>query len=107
MMEWSMKHKKYKSFNLGPHKIKIRYVKNLVGDDNKPLYGLIDFSANTILICTHFNNVAISQDVIDHSLSHEIMHCIMNYLNMHELNANEVFVDTVSGSVLNVIKTLK
>ena len=100
-----MKRKKF--FLLGPHKIKIKYVKDLKNSDGQTLYGLADFGSNTIFVCTQFGEDKLDEDVIEHTQNHEIFHCILNYLNYHELNNNDVFVDTVAGCFLQVIKSLK
>jgi len=99
--------KRHKTFKLGPHTIKIKYAKDLKGDDGRSLYGVAIFHLNTIYVCTQFGADKVDEEVIEHTLAHEAVHFFLNYLNLHDMNGNDPLVDTLSAVMLQYFKTLK
>jgi hypothetical protein len=51
--------------------------------------------------------IILSEDVIFHSLCHELSHFIMILMNMAELNSNEAFIDVLGGFIAQFIKSKK
>jgi hypothetical protein len=99
--------KKYKSFKLGSHTIKIVYQKNVYGPDGNPVLGLSEFLHNQILVATEYGGKPIADEVIEHTLYHEAAHFMMHIMNQTELNNNEMFVDILGGHIAQMSKTLK
>jgi hypothetical protein len=82
------------SFKLGGHKIKVKYLDIVRDPDNgEQLLGLCNPMTNEILIATSMKNYRLSEEVIRHSLHHEIVHFICKLMNQPELDSNETFVD--------------
>lgn len=85
--------KKFKKIKLGSHTISIKYEKTVFNSEGEPVLGESDFLSNTIKISTEFGPKKIHEQVIQHTLFHEITHFILYLMNQHELNGNETFVD--------------
>jgi hypothetical protein len=99
--------KKYKSFKLGSHTIKVIYQKTVAGPDGSPVLGLSEFLHNQILIATEFNGKKIADEVIEHTLYHEAAHFMMYAMNKGDLNNDEAFVDILGGHIAQMTKSLK
>ena len=83
-----------KSFKLGGHSIKVKYIKTVRDHENgSEIFGNCNPMTNEIHIATHLNGTKLAEDVLRHSLKHEIVHYILILLNQTELNCNETFVD--------------
>jgi hypothetical protein len=82
-----------KSFKLGGHNIKVKYVKTIKDTDGGELMGQCNPMTNECLIATSLNGTVLAEDVIKHSLAHERVHFMLILLNLADLNNNEPFVD--------------
>jgi hypothetical protein len=90
---------------------------SILGNDYTIHYGKDINCENTIGLCksleckiyirTHFEGAELPKDQIMGTVWHEIFHAILTSLNMHDLNSNEDFVDTMGASVWQVLKTMK
>jgi hypothetical protein len=86
--------KRIKSFKLGGHTIKVKYVKTVRdASDGSEIFGNCNPMTNEFYIATHLNGNQLAEDVIKHSLAHERVHYMLILLNLAELNSNEGFVD--------------
>jgi hypothetical protein len=82
------------SFKLGGHTIKVRYLDKVHDpEDNSEILGLCNPMINEIFIATSIKNTKLSEDVIRHSLQHELVHFILKLMNQGDLDSNETFVD--------------
>lgn len=100
--------KRFKSFQLGSHTIKVKYVKKLISPENgKEILGLCSPLTNTITVSTHFNGEPISEDSIQHSFFHELGHYLMLVMNKLELYEDENFVDSLGMFIAQFYKTSK
>lgn len=85
---------KVKSFKLGGHTIKVKYVKTVRDHETgAEIFGNCNPMTNEFHIATHLNGTKLSEDVISHSLAHERMHYMLILMNLAELNNDEKFVD--------------
>ena len=83
-----------KSFKLGGHSIKVKYNKTVRDPETgQEIFGLCNPMTNEIHIATQLNKNVLNEDIIRHSLKHELCHYILILLNEAELNQNEKFVD--------------
>ena len=83
-----------KSFKLGGHTIKVKYVKTVRDHETgAEIFGTCNPMTNEIHIATHLNGTPLAEDVMKHSLAHERVHYMLILLNLAELNSNEPFVD--------------
>lgn len=97
-----------KSFELGPHKYKITYSKNVVDPSSGELVlGLTEPLQNRIQVCTHWNGEKLSEEAIEHTTWHEIVHAILIIMSESELNSNEKFVDSFGSYLSQIGKTKK
>jgi len=86
--------KRIKSFKLGGHTIKVKYVKTVrCQETGAEIFGNCNPMTNEIYIATYIRGNKIAEDVIKHSLQHEKAHYMLILMNEHELNSNEAFVD--------------
>lgn len=85
-----------KSFKLGGHSIKVTYTKTVRDHETgAEIFGNCNPMTNEIKIATYINGTKLAEDVLRHSLKHELVHYILMLLNQAELNSNESFVDMV------------
>jgi hypothetical protein len=96
-----------KSFELGGHKIKIKYVKSIQDTDGRNLFGTANPKTNTIHIATFIQEEPLSEDVIHHSVYHELAHFFMMIMYEHKLNSNEKFIDNLGLLLHQFMKTKK
>jgi hypothetical protein len=97
-----------KKFELGSHTVKVSYQKTVRNpDDGAEIFGLCDPMRNHITIATSMRGIELSEDVVFHSLCHELAHFIMILMNMAELNSNEPFIDMLGGFIAQFMKTSK
>lgn len=83
-----------KSFKLGGHSIKVKYVKTVRDHETgAEIFGNCNPMTNEIQIATHLNGTKLAEDVLKHSLAHERVHYMLMLLNLGDLNSNEPFVD--------------
>ena len=83
-----------KSFKLGGHTIKVKYLKTVRDPDSgAEIFGLCNPMTNEIHIALSVNKHLLSEDVIKHSAAHERAHYMMILMNEGELNKNEQFID--------------
>ena len=86
--------KRIRSFKLGGHTIKVKYVKTVRDrETGEEIFGNCNPMTNEFHIATHLNGTKLSEDVIRHSLAHERIHYMLILLNLPDLNSNEPFVD--------------
>ena len=97
-----------RKFELGSHSIKVTYQKVVRNpEDGSEIFGLCDPMRNQITIATTMRGIALSEDVVFHSLCHELSHFTMILMNMAELNSNEAFIDMLGGFIAQFMKTSK
>ena len=84
-----------KSFKLGGHTLKVKYVKTVRDESGTEIFGNCNPMTNEIRIATHMNGTKLAEDVMMHSLAHERVHYMLILMNQAELNANEAFVDVL------------
>ena len=83
-----------KSFKLGGHTIKVKYVKTVRDHETgAEIFGNCNPMTNEIHIATYLNGTKLAEDVIKHSLAHERVHYMLMLMNLSDLNSNEPFVD--------------
>lgn len=83
-----------KSFKLGGHTIKVKYVKTVrCHETGEEIMGNCNPMTNEIKVATWLNGTELAEDVVKHSLAHERVHFMLILLNLAELNNNEPFVD--------------
>lgn len=88
--------KRVKSFKLGGHTLKVKYIKTVrCHETGAEIFGNCNPMTNDIQIATHLNGTKLSEDVLNHSLAHERVHYMLILMNQAELNSNEAFVDMV------------
>ena len=93
-----------KKFTLGGHDFKVKYVKRLVGDTGE-LFGRANAKTNLVEIALTISGEKISEDVIQHTLYHELSHLFMILMYEGELNANEQFIDQLGLLMHQFMKT--
>jgi hypothetical protein len=96
-----------KSFKLGSHNIKVQYKSNVIGPDGYPVLGLSEFLNNRIYVATSFQGKAIAEEVVEHTLYHEVSHFMMYLMNKQELNQDEAFVDVLGGLIAQLVKSMR
>ena len=97
--------KRIKKFSLGNHDYTIRYLKQIYDGDGKAIFGRANPMTNTVEIALMVDNQKLSEDVIAHTIHHELSHLIMVLMNEWELNGNEVFIDNLGGLIAQFNKT--
>lgn len=95
-----------KKFTLGGHDFKVKYVKILIGDQGE-LFGRANAKTNLVEVATHMHGEALSEDVIFHTLCHELSHLFMILMYEQELNQNEQFIDQLGLLMHQFLKTKK
>ena len=95
-----------KKFSLGGHDFTVKYVKALRGD-NGGLFGRASPKNNMVEIALTMNGEKLAEDVIQHTICHELSHLIMILMYEHELNANEQFIDQLGLFIHQFMKTMK
>lgn len=95
-----------KKFTLGGHDFKVSYVKSLMGDSGE-LFGRANAKTNKVEIATHMHGEALAEDVIIHTICHELAHLFMILMYEQELNANEQFIDQLGLLIHQFLKTKK
>jgi len=100
--------KKYKSFQLGSHTVKVSYVKKIISPENgKEILGLCNPLQNKILVAKTLNGEILSEDAIEHSFYHELSHYLMLVMGKGDLYENEDFVDSLGMFLAQFTKTAK
>jgi hypothetical protein len=95
-----------KKFCLGNHTIKVKYVKCLYDHASESeIFGRVNPKTNIIEIATVMGEEKLAEDVIEHSLHHELTHYILMLMGQWELNSNENFVDALGGFIAQFNKT--
>ena len=95
-----------KKFKLGGHDFKVKYCKILIGDQGE-IFGRANAKINLVEIATHMNGEPLAEDVIQHTLCHELSHLFMILMYEQELNQNEQFVDQLGLLLHQFLKTKK
>lgn len=95
-----------KRFELGGHIIKVLYQK-VVRDENRELFGRFNPRTNTIEIALTMNGENLADDVIHHTLCHELSHAMMIFMYEFELNSNEKFIDNLGMLIHQFLKSAK
>ncbi len=99
---------KKKSFEMGGHKIKIKYVPSLTDTEReRQIFGDCNPMTNVVRIALSLNGNVLAEDVLEHSLWHEKVHLALMLMNEYELNTNEKFVDTMAMLFHQSVKTEK
>lgn len=96
-----------KSFQIGGHTVSIKYLKAIQDSDGRNLFGICNPKTDTINIATIMDGEPIAEDVIIHSIYHEVAHYIMITMYEHKLNANEKFIDNLGMHLHQFVKTKK
>lgn len=86
--------RKVKSFELGPHKIKVIYKRQVINPETREeVLGYSDPLSNQIYVSTCFKNFPVDSSVQTHTFYHELAHFLLIVMNKGELNNDEGFVD--------------
>lgn len=97
-----------KSFQLGSHNFKVKYVKRLIdAASESEIFGRANPKTNVIEVATSMHGEPLAEDVVYHTLHHELAHLIMILMMESELNANEKFIDNLGGYIAQFNKTKK
>jgi hypothetical protein len=97
-----------KSFRLGGHRIKVKYVKSVFDPGSgQEIFGRANFATNVIEVATRLNGQPLAEDVVIHTLYHEAAHFILHLLGEHELNGNEKLVDGIGLFMQQFFQTAK
>lgn len=97
-----------KSFKLGGHTIKIQYKKSVIDPQTGELIlGLTEPLQNKIQVAVEWNGSSLSEEAIEHTTWHEIVHFILTIMSEGELNGNEKFVDSFGSYLHQIDKTKK
>jgi hypothetical protein len=100
--------KKIKSFNLGGHKIKVKYFKTVrCPETGAEIFGLCNPMTNEIWVAEQLKGNILAEDVIAQTLCHERVHYMLVLLNLAELNQDEAFVDMMGMFLHQYDKTKK
>lgn len=100
--------KRIKSFKLGGHTLKVKYVKTVRDHETgQEIFGNCNPMTNEIHIATHLNGHKLAEDVVSHSLHHELSHYMMILMNQPELNNNEAFIDMLGMFIHQFNETKK
>ncbi len=91
-----------KSFDILGHTYKVKYVKKI---DSKGSRGDVDTGKKIIRILKP--NKGATQDVIDETFYHEMIHAVLDELEYLELSKDEVFVERVARVLHQVFKSAK
>ena len=91
-----------KQFTLGAQKYKVKEVDQL-GD----LLGYSNSATGSIAVASTFKGENIPEVKKEQTLYHEVVHAILDELGMHELSANEEFVQGFSLLLHQFEKTKK
>jgi predicted SprT family Zn-dependent metalloprotease len=94
--------RKYKSFELGGIKFKIKYTRKL--NENGGAWGYCDYDKGQIEICDPRD---CNEDLFRITFNHELIHAILFAAGQTELSKNEPFVELVAQLSAQVMKTLK
>lgn len=89
-------------FDLGPHIIKTKHVDKCTGCDEN-IVGLAIYQKNLIELKTG----TYDKNYQDFVYFHEVFHHILEHTGYSKLNADESFVDRVSASWLQFVKTME
>ena len=96
------------TFELGCHTIKIEYVAQILDEDTgKSLFGTACEKTNTIRVALFTYDVELAEDVLAHTVCHELAHLMMKLMGEERLYANEKFIDHLGGYIAQFIKTKK
>lgn len=99
--------KRYESLEIGCHKVTVKYVDRILDDEeNKDLFGKFNPVTNEILIALTVNGYSVSEDVLDHTLHHEVGHLMLGLMNSDK-NDDEPFVDMLGMMMSQFNKTKK
>jgi len=94
-----------KEFKLMGQTIRVKYVKRLAYKDDAE--GYARYRDQEILIQESSENWPRTQEQIEHTFCHELIHYILEKLNEKELRDNEKFVDTFAGLLHQALTTQK
>ena len=97
---------KIKSFDLGGHKIKVKYLKAIIFN-GREMFGLANPKTNEIQIALTMGGQKIDESVIEHTICHELTHMILMLMYEFDLNDNEKFVDNFGLFLHQFLKTKK
>lgn len=95
-----------KSFQLGGIKWKVKKSKNLRDSNRDELRGDCDWDKSTIKISTTDENKLVSDEVMEQTFYHEIVHAILITMD-HPLKYDEQFVQTFSTLIHQFEKSKK
>lgn len=99
---------KKKSFELGPHKIAVKYQKRVVNPDTREeVLGMFDALSNFLYVSTEYKGHSVNESVAHHTYHHELAHAILILMNRWDLNNDETFVDMLGMFLAQYDKTKK
>lgn len=88
------------SFEIMGHRIDIRY-----GRVPATAWAMYVPDKKVILMSPRIKKMPKSH--FDHTLYHEITHCVLDYCGLEELNEDETKVDLISNAVYQLVSTIK
>lgn len=88
------------SFEIMGHRIEIRYGRVPASD-----WAVYIPDKKAILVSPRIKKMPKSH--FDHTLYHEITHCVLDYCGLEELNEDETKVDLISNAVYQIVSTIR
>ena len=95
-MEW-----KNRSIDLFGVKYQIKFVDDIVSEDDSFFWGMTYHDTHTIKVATKVNGKPLPDKDVKITLAHEIMHAILATGAFHNENNNESLVEWVAKCIVN------
>lgn len=89
-----------KRFKVFGEKHKVKFVRKLDGGHS---FGEWDPNTNTIKL--QMSNKERSQDMVEQTFLHELVHCCLDHLGYEKLSDDEIFVDSFAKALHQAFKT--
>lgn len=88
------------SFEIMGHRIEIRYGRVAKND-----WAMYDADKKVIVISPRIKKMPKSH--FDHTLYHEITHCVLDTCGLHDVDNDEAKVDLLSNAVYQIVSTIR
>lgn len=93
------------SFKLYGQTIQVKFAKDILGKDD--LVGYAEFRTNTIYLAPSTDVYPRSQEQIEQTFCHELLHFILHFAGEDKLRKNEKFVDVLAYLLHQVLTTIE
>lgn len=94
-----------KSIKIFNQTIKIVFKRTLL-DGKEPCFGTWHYKRNTIYLQKSTRKHTLTEEQIESTFIHELLHACLDLMGEHELNDNEKFVSSLSHLIYQFIKQL-